>query len=278
MKTLLNLNQTIARIAPKFPIQNYGWAREAAEGRVERHGRKITIHRGIQSQGFDCGSSGIYLRGQLREAGFEAELLRLNLPVMEERPYQHFLTRVELAEGAALLGFTPFEKLLGIGYGKIMTPRELEDFESRFRAEECSSTQAEDLVMDGEKSGDNYYPFGAALNDGEISLAEVCYRARQSGGRVILRASELGLDQERGELLMLNYLSFMVCFPYLPNCTPVSFDQVEELSEQGDRWRVLAAGQPHRPYVQVRLNETVAQFWPAFAALANKIAEIYQTS
>lgn len=279
LRSFLNLDRAVKRLAANYSLSRYGWAREAATGKIERQGRKVVIRHGADAQGFECGSSGLRVQRELQEAGFCAELLLLSIPVLEESPYQHLLTRVELAEGATLVGFTPFERLIGIEPRKIMDPEEIESFEKRFRAVECRSpleSIAKDLVLNDEDRGDFYYPFSANWDDGELTLTEVSYQTGMHGSKMILRASQLGFDPQRCKIERLNHLSFILCFPDFQAGPPVSSDQAEEILDRGERWRVAAAGQPNRMDIHARLNSAVERDWPAFANLANKIAEIYQ--
>lgn len=270
------LSSLTRNLAARYPIEGYGWGSEVARGQIKAQGRKIVITREAGGSGFECSSSSFATQEALRQERIMATVLRLRLPVRQEKPYLHFLTKVDSGSGAVLVGFTPLDKLLGVDPLKYYSDEEYDRFERRFKPEEVYNFRSDDqrALELPSVGGELFYPFSARFVSGRLILNEISYQSDGREEKIVLRAADLGYDHEHAELTMLNKISFALSFPHQVNSRPAATEYHREMAQNGTRWRTELAFVQSEKGVLSELEGAIIRDWSSFAGIINKISEI----
>lgn len=223
-----HIQTTVATLARRFPQANYGWAKVVLDGKVVRHSQFPSVIPNTTCQSFDCYSSSYEARLALEPHGLTTDVIHIQIPTSRGVPYQHYLTRLISGDKLFLVGFTYFEKLLGIENIRAFSRPEYDEFRGAF--------QARRERIDDERDCDQYVyglslqhykrevfaPFSVQSISGTEVLTEVGYFEKGNDATATLRASTLGVRQASKTLERLGRISFIINFPNCRKIGPIS--------------------------------------------------------
>jgi len=257
----------VAEQRSRFPLQHYGWRQVLAKTTPERRACDLAYHSAPVVPFFDCYSSSRQIQEALQERKIRSSLYYLQLPVEGEKRYHHYLVGAERGGEIALIGFTPFETLLGINEVRLISPEELVAFREGTAARSYWSKEErqESCLVLRSPSPERFFPLGFHPEIATGALTELGIKSDGLALNLFFRASILATSPGSFVLRRLGAFSFQLSLSFVLKKKEVLSDLGQEMKRSGDRW----GKQVTDPDWERLLSPALVADWPFFAKLVN---------